>query len=338
MFFAKLALSALLAISASATPVARSVSKSFADLPKPITSPYYVYFGNSATKSLPDAFDQEGLTAATIGFGTAIPGQCKLTSDMDSLVGDAKTFIAKGGVVNLSFGGAIGVPKYNQHIQQACTDVNQLASLIKRTLLQFNTHNVEFDIEDDQLISDSAAAKRLAQAIVLVKQSIPDLHVTYTLAATPDGLPDGQLAQVTAARDAGLEIDVLSLMVMDMGVPNVLSSSRSAITAGAAQLEKVYGLKRGTGMAQMGVIPMIGEDDQGAMFNLASATSLANFAAKNGIAYYSFWSYNRDHPISSGSRGKGVDIDNTSGSSDQTTSSEFFSKISAAIRLVQSKN
>jgi len=51
-----------------------AVSTSFASLPKPILSPYYLYFGNPATSKLADAFDTLGLRAATVGFATAQHG------------------------------------------------------------------------------------------------------------------------------------------------------------------------------------------------------------------------------------------------------------------------
>jgi hypothetical protein len=227
-------------------------------------------------------------------------------------------------------------------VQQACTDPNALADLIANTLATFGTTNAEFDIEGDQLMPDTAAAQRLAAALALVKQRVPALHVTYTLAATPQGLPATGLAQVQALKDAGVDLDVLSLMTMDMGVPDVLGASISAIFQGSGQLESVYGLPGGAGMQRMGVIPMIGQDDQGAELNLADAQSrecyyfcrrascshipfraVARFALTNGMKYFSFWAFNRDFP--------GTDSTISSVSPDQTVPYQFFGTMAAIL-------
>jgi hypothetical protein len=209
----------------------------------------------------------------------------------------ASAFIANGGIINFSFGGAIDEnDRYVDHVQRACQDTNQLASLITSTLQQFSTHNVEFDIEGDYLMNDSGARTRLANAIAIVKQSIPDLHVTYTLATNPDGVPDSGMQQVQALKDAGVKLDILSLMTMDMVPNNVAAASISALKAGAKQLENMYNLPAGSGMSSMGVIPMPGVDDQGALFSLNDARTLGQFAAENGVGVVSYWEFNRDLP------------------------------------------
>jgi hypothetical protein len=89
--------------------------------------------------------------------------------------------------------GAIGQSSTNQHIQQACKDKNSLAKLIEGAMKQFNTHNVEFDIEDDGLINDSGARDRLAQAIAIVKKANPGeswSSIASTSSLTP---PDDQI-------------------------------------------------------------------------------------------------------------------------------------------------
>jgi chitinase len=46
----------------------------------------------------------------------------------------------------------------------------------------------------------------------------------------------------------------------------------------------------------VGVIPMIGKNDDSEVFSLADATSLAQFAKTNQIGLVSFWSIDRDQP------------------------------------------
>lgn len=98
---------------------------------------------------------------------------------MGNLADQAKAFIKKGGVVNLSFGGAIDENDGEvDHVQRTCKDKSSLASLIVNALNMFNTHNAEFDIEGDYLTQDKGVATRLAEALAIVKQQIPDLHVS----------------------------------------------------------------------------------------------------------------------------------------------------------------
>lgn len=217
-----------------------------------------------------------------------MPGKCTPTSDLDTLEGDIAKYVAKGGAINLSFGGAIGASSTHAHIQSACEDVHQLAALITAQLKRFNTHNAEFDIEDPGLLADNAATQRLAAALAIVQKNIPELHLTYTLATLPTGLPQAQLAQVQAAKDAGVTIDILALMTMDMVPNNVEASSEAAVLAGAKQLEKVYGLRAGSGLKRMGVIPMIGKDDLGAHFSVSDAGKrkfLSTIIVRRGVLF-----------------------------------------------------
>jgi hypothetical protein len=112
--------------------------------------------------------------------------------------------------------------------------------------------------------------------ISLTELACLDLHVTYTLAASSSGLPQGQLAQVQALKKAGVILDVLSLMTMDMGVSNVLSASEQAATAGGKQFEKTFGVQAGEGIKHIGLIPMPGKDDQGTQFSVAQAKQRAS--------------------------------------------------------------
>jgi hypothetical protein len=67
-----------LAVSAAPIVIPRATqSPSYASLPSPVISPYYVYFGNPNTTSLADAFPSVNLTAATIGFASAPKGQVR---------------------------------------------------------------------------------------------------------------------------------------------------------------------------------------------------------------------------------------------------------------------
>jgi chitinase len=46
----------------------------------------------------------------------------------------------------------------------------------------------------------------------------------------------------------------------------------------------------------VGVIPMIGKNDDSEVFSLSDATAVAAFAKQNGVGLVSFWSIDRDQP------------------------------------------
>lgn len=321
-----------------------ALSASFSTLSKPILAPYYVYFGNTAVKSLPDAATALGMKAVTLGLAVAPKGSCSLTTDLDSFVAPANSFISGGGALALSFGGNLeqqsGAPR--AHVQQACTDAPSLAKLIQSSMQKFSTHNIEFDIEGDSLTSDTAAAARLATALATVKKALSDTHITYTVATGTTGMTQAQLGQLNAAKTAGVKIDVVMLMTFDMGVQGSnAAGAQSAIKAGAGQVATALGVGSGDAMGMMGLLPMIGKDDEGATTDLKDATTrmsllpllpgtyrlnmckVGQFASTNKLAILSFWSFNRDFA--------GPDISTSSGSTDQTSDSQFFTTFQKAL-------
>ncbi|KAJ6506627.1 hypothetical protein C8R45DRAFT_970160 [Mycena sanguinolenta] len=315
---------------ASAAPIARqtTTSPSFESLSKPVFAPYYLYFGNPSTPKMADAFDSLGMKAITVGFASAPKGQCALTTDLDILQPDAVNFVNKGGALGLSFGGNLqdqSVPR--QHIQQACTDASSLAQLIQDSMTKFQTNNVEFDIEDSSLLSDTDSATRLGQALIAVKQAFPNTYVTYTMGTGVNGMPAQQQAYLQAAKDAGLTVDAVTLMTMNMGGTDNVADSQTAISGGAQQVATVYGISPADATKKMGMLPAIGVDNDGLVIDLAGATTLGNFAQTNGLARLSYWNFNRDFP---GGDTTTQSLDSSS-SPDQTNPSEFFTTFQSAL-------
>ncbi|KAJ7265561.1 hypothetical protein C8J57DRAFT_1229793 [Mycena rebaudengoi] len=317
--------------SASAAPIiARSptISPSFASLPKPVYAPYYVYFGSSSTPKMADAFDSLGMKAVTIGFASAPKGECALTSDLDILQPDAVNFVNKGGAVSLAFGGNLLDQTYpRQHVQQACADAPSLAKLIQDSMTKFQTNNVEFDIEDNPLLSDTDSAKRLGQALVTVKKAVPNTYVTYTLGTGTNGMPAQQQAYIQAAKDAGLIVDVVTLMTMNMGGTDNVVDSQTAVASGAQQVANIFGISTADATKKMGMLPSIGVDNNHIVIDLTGATTLGIFAKEHSLATLSYWNFNRDFP---GGDATTQSLD-TSSSPDQKNPSEFFTTFQKAL-------
>lgn len=145
-------------------------------------------------------------------------------------------------------------------------------------------------IQDKALTSDTASALRLGTALTQVRNDIPgthqpfkhciyrwsllalDTHITYTLGCNSKGLPPPELAYLQATKNSSLEIDVLTLMLMNMGEKEAVDPSKKAITAAASQLAGIYNITAISAMQKMGMLPAIGVDNGEVVTNLTSAT------------------------------------------------------------------
>ncbi|KAJ6568922.1 hypothetical protein B0H19DRAFT_1256616 [Mycena capillaripes] len=297
--------------SGAAAPInarATATSPSFASLSKPVYAPYYVYFGSPSTPKMADAFDSLGMRAVTVGFASAPKGECALTTDLDILQLDAVNFVNKGGA-------------------QACTDAPSLAKLIQDSMTKFQTNNVEFDIEDNSLLSDTGSAKRLAQALVTVKKAVPNTYVTYTMGTGTQRMPAEQQAYLQAAKDAGLAVDAVTLMTMNMGGTDNVADAQTAVAGGAQQVAEVFGISTADATKKMGMLPSIGVDNNGVVIDLTGATTREFKFFESSLATLSYWNFNRDFP---GGDPTTQSLDSSS-SSDQRNPSEFFTTFQKAL-------
>jgi hypothetical protein len=88
---------------------------------------------------------------------------------------------------------------------------------------------------------------------------------------------------------------------------DVYENGSLAATAGtksaavASQLESLYGWPAATAWSHIGITLMNGHTDQPSeLFTQANFTSLLSFARTNHVAWFTFWSFNRDQPCPAG--------------------------------------
>ncbi|KAH8814503.1 hypothetical protein DL96DRAFT_1623962 [Flagelloscypha sp. PMI_526] len=186
---------------------------------------------------------------------------------------------------------------------------------------RFQTHNIDFDIEDDDLMPDDAAAKRLANALARIKKDVPDVYITYTLSTSPSGMGPDQIKQIQAAKDAGLVLDGVLLMTMNFGTGDNIKASQDAIAGGAKQVSDLYGISIEDAKKMMGMVPAIGVDDLKVVLDLKGAKDLTTFAKENQLSTISYWNFMRDFPGGDPSADPQVD---KSSSPDQKDPAEFF--------------
>ncbi|WP_086674888.1 ricin-type beta-trefoil lectin domain protein, partial [Amycolatopsis pretoriensis] len=191
---------------------------------------------------------------------------------------------AAGGNVIPSFGGAEG-----GELAQTCTNTASLTAAYANVVNTYGTPRLDFDIEGG-VLNDTASNQRRNSALAALQQQNPAVQVDYTLAVDPTGIPGNELDLLRDAKNKGVKVSVVNLMVMDFydGQP-VLGDALSAARASASQLASLYGISTSAAYAMMGLTPIAGRNDDGAQFSQSDAQQLETFAAQNGVAELSFW-------------------------------------------------
>lgn len=250
-----------------------------------------------AFTSLVDLQQKAGLDEVTIAFVLA-DGGCKADQGVEQNMADVKAFIAAGGHVKASFGGADGT-----YVESQCSDAAALATALEGFVDATGITDLDFDIEQDAVLTDAVNEMR-GQALKTVQTS-RNIQVAFTLAANPhtSGSPGGLTSQgisvVSHAVSAGVKVSHVNLMTMDYGddyggQPLAPVAIGSLTDANAQLLGIVPGLTKSAAWQMLGVIPMIGKNDDSEVFSLDDAKTLAAFALQNQLGLVSFWSIDRD--------------------------------------------
>ncbi len=203
--------------------------------------------------------------------------------DINSAEGDAigqriQELKNAGGNVIISFGGAAA-----PELANVCTSVSSLRAAYQAVINKYHPLAIDLDIED----FDPNAIDRRNAALA----GISGTRIDYTLGVLESGMTSAQISVLQNARAHNVNVSMVNIMAMDYGhaVSNMYTAAISAANATKSQLSSV-----GYGSAQLGITPMIGQNDSaGEVFTLSNAQSLRNNAA--GAAMLSFWSMGRDN-------------------------------------------
>ena len=163
---------------------------------------------------------------------------------------------------------------------------------------------LDFDIEAGQ---SPAAITALAQRLAVVRQSHPQLRLSFTLAtfAASDGSQASLNAtgvQVLAAlRSAGVDGFVINLMVMDFGKAEsancVVRAGRCDMAASARQAAQNASVKYQLPLTQIELTPMIGMNDVvDNVYTADDALATARYVREQHLAGLHYWSFDRDRP------------------------------------------
>jgi chitinase len=258
-------------------------------------APYFYTWGWGSTAyafpSLASMKSMGGPGAVTIAFVLADNNGCKASTEVIDNLDDVKAFIAAGGHVKASFGGADG-----KYLESACGDADSLATAMSDWVTATGITDLDFDIEQGTATSNPTINATRAAALAKV-QAAKGIRVAFTLPVNPDGLDDLGKAIVQSTLDAGVTISFVNVMTMDYGagVGDLGQIAIDSADATAHQLtQMIPGLALADAYKRVGATPMIGTNDDGNVFTLDDARALATWAQQHHLGLLAFWAIQRD--------------------------------------------
>jgi hypothetical protein len=241
-----------------------------------------------------------GVKSYTLAFVNSAGCKASWFNAFDPRAGQFKDQIdalrAAGGDVKISFGGATGI-----ELAAACTDVTALQAEYQAVIDAYDLTYMDMDIEG-AAAADTAAIARRSKALAALQKANPGLKVSLTLAVLPEGLVADGIANVKAAKDAGVDLDLVNIMAMDYGrsAQDYGDLAIQAVKSTKDQIKTIYGNSDAAAFTMVGVTPMLGKNDDQGTFSQSDARDLIAFANTNKVGFVSFWEANRDRNACNG--------------------------------------
>jgi hypothetical protein len=263
------------------------------------TAPY-VDMGAWPTPSLTDMAVAGNLKSFTLAFITASGCKAMWFNAYDPRQAWARDQIdairARGGDVKISFGGASGI-----ELAQACSTVAALQAEYQAVVTAYALKFIDLDIEG-AATADPVSVDRRSQALAALQRANPGLKVSLTLPVLPEGLTADGINVVRSARDAGVDLDIVNVMAMDYYRSGDYGDlAVQAANSTFAQLKSLYPAKSDAQVWKMvGVTPMLGQNDDGHIYDQNDARQLVTFAQGKHLGVLAFWETTRDRNACTG--------------------------------------
>jgi chitinase len=171
-----------------------------------------------------------------------------------------------------------------------------MASALQNLLTKTGARALDFDIEGGAVSSVNGAKVR-NEAIVLLQKKFSDLKVSFTLpvrSAKWGPITEECLDLLRVARESGVKIALVNLMVMDIYLAGVKWSEESI-----AIMEKAR-VQTGLEYSELGATFMAGKNDDGSVFSVEDCRTLVEFARAKGLGLVSYWALQRDQSVQNG--------------------------------------
>jgi hypothetical protein len=222
-------------------------------------------------------------------------GGCAVTDDIQNNQADVSAYLAAGGHVKASFGGADGT-----YLENACSSAGALATAITGFVEATGITDLDFDIEQGSK-SSNATTNAMRGAALAQVQAQKHIRVAFTLPVNPSGLDSLGQAVVQSALDAGVQVSFVNIMTMDYGDgTNLGTTPVTSADATAKQLQSmISGLTSDQAYRMVGVTPMIGKNDDNETFSISDAQTLIAYAKQKKLGLLAFWAIQRDEKCAS---------------------------------------
>jgi Cellulose binding domain len=260
----------------------------------------YIDMGSWPTPVLSDVATASTLRGFTLAFVTSAGCRASWFNAYDPRsawgLDQINVLRSRGGDVKISFGGASGI-----ELAQACSSVTALTAEYQAVVTAYALKYIDFDIEG-AAVAEPASIARRSQAMAALQAANGGLKVSLTLPVLPSGLTADGVNVVRAARDAGVNLDLVNIMAMDyyQGSDHA-DQAIAAANATFGQLRSLYPAKSDAALWRMlGVTPMLGQNDDGGIFNQADARQLVAFAQGRHLGELAFWEVTRDRNACTG--------------------------------------
>lgn len=237
---------------------------------------------------------QLGVRAFSLAFAIGGTGGCspmwggQIAIDNPKIINQIREFRAAGGDVIVSTGGALG-----PYLESSCGSAGALANAYKRVLSVTGSTHLDIDIES------SIPVDAMNQALASLQRENPSITVSYTMMVQGDDYGITNELGVNVLKSAvrnGVNVDIVNPMTMDFGSSKAWGDAViSASEATVRQMKEVWPQKSEQELYSMlGVTPMLGRNDNGALFDQNHARQLVNWAKQKGVGHLAFWSIGRD--------------------------------------------
>ena len=236
-----------------------------------------------------------GIQYFSLAFVISNPNACvpvwsnkRQVATESEMPGEITALRNRGGDIVISFGGANG-----KELGQTCQDATSLQAAYQSVIDKYNVRMLDFDIEA-AAIRDPASIDRRNLALAALEPANPALTISYTLAASPEGLLPEGLDLLKNASQHKVKVATINILAMDYGPdadPNAMGQNATSAATHALQQLKSIGLE-----ANLGITVMVGRNDVSPeVFAQNDAQAVLNFAQANpDIHLLSLWAVGRD--------------------------------------------
>ncbi|HWB38024.1 MAG TPA: cellulose binding domain-containing protein, partial [Rugosimonospora sp.] len=260
----------------------------------------YIDMGSWPTPVLTDVATASTLKSFTLAFITSAGCHASWFNAYDPRSGwqldQINALRARGGDVKISFGGASGI-----ELAQACSSVSALTAEYQAVINAYSLNYIDFDIEGAAVAEPNSISLR-TQAMKALQTANPNLKISLTLPVLPTGLDANGLNVVRSAVNAGVNLDIVNIMAMDYYQSGDYGDF--AVQAAQSTYNQLAGLYPGRTSAQLwrmvGVTPMLGQNDDGHVYDKSDASQLVTFAKANHLGELAFWEVTRDRNACTG--------------------------------------